>query len=155
MTIPNIATFDHGTNEHPKTKKDVSIRWISPGGGGWDSSIWGRCGCWTKNRGGKTPQSIHFNGVFHEINHPFWIFSPYFWKHACRYPPIIILGGNRVGYFSTKTNLMAPWSFRVILRQTSFHQSLSFFWGVGVGVIASRFLLTRNVWHAFSPAWSL
>ena len=27
-------------------------------------------GCWTKNRG-VSPQIIHFNGVFHEINHPF------------------------------------------------------------------------------------
>ena len=25
------------------------------------------------------PQIIHFNRVFHEKNHPFWRFSPYFW----------------------------------------------------------------------------
>ena len=24
---------------------------------------------------------MDFNRVFHEINHPFWGFSPYFWKH--------------------------------------------------------------------------
>ena len=31
----------------------------------------------SKNSG--TPKSSHFNRVFHEINHPFWGFSPYFW----------------------------------------------------------------------------
>ena len=36
-------------------------------------------GCFPKNMG--NPQIIHFNRVFHEINHPFWGFSPYFWKH--------------------------------------------------------------------------
>ena len=37
-------------------------------------------GCWAKNRGGKTPQIIPFvHRVFHEINHPFWGVSPYFW----------------------------------------------------------------------------
>ena len=34
----------------------------------------------SKNRG-FSPQIINFNRVFHEINHPFWGFSPYFWKH--------------------------------------------------------------------------
>ncbi len=36
----------------------------------------------SKNRG--TPwyhQIIHFNRVFHYFHHPFWGFSPYFWKH--------------------------------------------------------------------------
>ena len=37
-------------------------------------------GCWTKSKG-KTPQIMNFNRVFHEIHHPFWGFSPYFWKH--------------------------------------------------------------------------
>ena len=30
---------------------------------------------------GKTPQIIHFNRVFHYFHHPFWGFSPNFWKH--------------------------------------------------------------------------
>ena len=30
--------------------------------------------------GGMSPQIIHFHRVFHIINHPFWWFSPYFWK---------------------------------------------------------------------------
>ena len=33
----------------------------------------------SKNRG--TPKSSHFNRVFHYFHHPFWGFSPYFWKH--------------------------------------------------------------------------
>ena len=33
----------------------------------------------SKNRG-KTPQIIRFNRVFHYFHHPFWGFSPYFWK---------------------------------------------------------------------------
>ena len=32
----------------------------------------------SKNNG--TPKSSQFR-VFHYINHPFWGFSPYFWKH--------------------------------------------------------------------------
>ena len=35
-------------------------------------------GCWTKNRGGKTPQIIHFNSVFHYFHHPFWGKTPIF-----------------------------------------------------------------------------
>ena len=31
--------------------------------------------------GGFSPQIIHFNRVFHYFHHPFWGFSPYFWKH--------------------------------------------------------------------------
>ena len=27
------------------------------------------------------PIFTHFNGVFHHFHHPFWGFSPYFWKH--------------------------------------------------------------------------
>ena len=27
------------------------------------------------------PQIMNFNRVFHEINHTFWGFYPYFWKH--------------------------------------------------------------------------
>ena len=27
------------------------------------------------------PQIIYFNRVFHYFHHPFWVFSPYFWKH--------------------------------------------------------------------------
>ena len=38
----------------------------------------------SKNRG--TPKSSHFNRVFHYFHHPFWGFSPYFWKHPCRTP---------------------------------------------------------------------
>ena len=40
--------------------------------------------CWkkhmdvSKNRGVKPPQIIHFNRVFHEINHPFWRGFPLF-----------------------------------------------------------------------------
>ena len=34
-----------------------------------------------KNSGFSPPQIIHFYRVFHEINHPFWWFSPFFWKH--------------------------------------------------------------------------
>ena len=30
---------------------------------------------------GFSPQIIHFNRVFHYFHHPFWGFSPYFWKH--------------------------------------------------------------------------
>ena len=33
----------------------------------------------SKNNG--IPKSSHFNRVFHEINHPFWGFYPYFRKH--------------------------------------------------------------------------
>ena len=33
------------------------------------------------SKNGGTPQIIHFDRVFHETNHPFWGFSPYFWKH--------------------------------------------------------------------------
>ena len=29
---------------------------------------------------GFSPQIIHFNRVFHYFHHPFWGFSPYFWK---------------------------------------------------------------------------
>ena len=29
-------------------------------------------GCQPKNRGGFTPQIIHFNRVFHYFHHPFW-----------------------------------------------------------------------------------
>ena len=29
-------------------------------------------GCWTENRGGKPPQIIQFNKVFHYFHHPFW-----------------------------------------------------------------------------------
>ena len=30
------------------------------------------------------PQIIHFNRLFHYFHHhPFWVFSPYFWKHPC------------------------------------------------------------------------
>ena len=28
-----------------------------------------------------TPQIMNFNRVFHYFHHPFWGFSPYFWKH--------------------------------------------------------------------------
>ncbi len=39
-------------------------------------------GCQVSKIGGKLPQIIPFvHRVFHEINHPFWVFSPYFWKH--------------------------------------------------------------------------
>ena len=34
----------------------------------------------SKNRG-KTPQIIHYNRSFHYFHHPFWGFSPHFWKH--------------------------------------------------------------------------
>ena len=27
------------------------------------------------------PQIIYFNRVVHYFHHPFWVFSPYFWKH--------------------------------------------------------------------------
>ncbi len=38
-------------------------------------------GCQPKNMG-KPPQIIHFNRVWnHYFHHPFWGFSPYFWKH--------------------------------------------------------------------------
>ena len=30
---------------------------------------------------GFSPQVIHFKRVFHYFHHPFWGFSPYFWKH--------------------------------------------------------------------------
>ena len=30
---------------------------------------------------GFSPQIIHLNRVFHYFHHPFWGFSPYFWKH--------------------------------------------------------------------------
>ncbi len=41
-------------------------------------------GCQPKNRGGKTPQIIHLFIGFWPLfeNHPFWRFSPYFWKHS-------------------------------------------------------------------------
>ena len=33
------------------------------------------------------PKIIHlFNRVFHEINHPFWGKTHYFWKHPYRHP---------------------------------------------------------------------
>ena len=35
---------------------------------------------------GETPQIIHFNSVFHYFHHPFWGFSPYFWKHPYMHP---------------------------------------------------------------------
>ena len=41
----------------------------------------------SKNRG-ENPQIIqiiHFNRVFHYFHHPFWGFSPYFWKHPCTF----------------------------------------------------------------------
>ena len=42
---------------------------------------WGsKYGVFPKNRG-KTHQIIHFYRVFHYFHHPFWVFSPYFWKH--------------------------------------------------------------------------
>ena len=42
------------------------------------------------------PQIIHFNRVFHYFHHPFWGFSPYFWKHPndrhgdffLKFPPV-------------------------------------------------------------------
>ena len=37
----------------------------------------------SKNNG--TPQIIHFNRGFHYFHHPFWGFSPNFWKHPCGY----------------------------------------------------------------------
>ena len=39
------------------------------------------CGCFQKKN--STPKSSHFNRVFHYFHHPFWGFSPYFWKHPC------------------------------------------------------------------------
>ena len=43
-------------------------------------------GCFQKY--GKTPQIIHLNRVFHYFHHPFWGFSPYFWKHPYSLPSI-------------------------------------------------------------------
>ena len=43
-------------------------------------------GCQPKNNG-KTPQIIHISRVFHYVHHPFWWFSPYFWKHPYAYVP--------------------------------------------------------------------
>ena len=37
-------------------------------------------GCFQKY-GENTPNHPFVHRVFHEINHPFWWFSPYFWKH--------------------------------------------------------------------------
>ena len=30
---------------------------------------------------GSPPKILHFNRVFHYFHHPFWVFSPYLWKH--------------------------------------------------------------------------
>ena len=43
--------------------------------------LWQQMGVEPKIGVGKHLQIIHFNRVFHEINHPFWWFYPYFWKH--------------------------------------------------------------------------
>ena len=49
-------------------------------------------GCWTKNRG-KTPKSFIENRVWnHYFHHPFWVFSPYFWKHPNLYSPELTTG---------------------------------------------------------------
>ena len=58
-----------------------------------------RYGCQPKNRG-FSPQIIHFNRVFHYFHHPFWGFSPYFWKHpyccgGCGSRKFIFLGGKK------------------------------------------------------------
>ena len=43
------------------------------------------------------PQIMNFNRVFHEINHPFWWFSPYFWfnTHIFFQPPCRICWTRR------------------------------------------------------------
>ena len=43
---------------------------------------------------GKPPQIIHFKRVFHEINHPFWGCSPYFWVD----PHIVIVMYTKIMY---------------------------------------------------------
>ena len=55
------------------------------------SPIWNHptgCGCFQKY--GKTPQIIPCLIGFSIINHPFWGFSPYFWKHPCRTPMFLV-----------------------------------------------------------------
>ena len=41
------------------------------------SNAWG----FPTKKGEFSPQIIHFNRGFHEINHQLWGFPPYFWKH--------------------------------------------------------------------------
>ena len=41
-----------------------------------------RCGCFRKIGGKYLPNHPFLIGVS-IINHPFWGFSPYFWKHPC------------------------------------------------------------------------
>ena len=44
------------------------------------------------------PQIIHFNRIFHEINHPFWVFSPYSWNHPGGQDfPLLWQGTNGMG----------------------------------------------------------
>ncbi len=47
----------------------------------------------SKNRCGP-PKSSHFNKVFHYFHHPFWGFSPYFWKKTYRHWWISMFAGG-------------------------------------------------------------
>ena len=68
--------------DHAKDQPLCLVEWIS-------RDIWVS----TQNRGGKTPQIIHFNRVFHYK--PSILGYPYFWKHP--YSPSGTFGSNPTG----------------------------------------------------------
>ena len=73
VRMPQICwaiTITSPSPEPPPKKRPLAINF---------SSSWPQIGCFQKY--GENPQIVHFNRVFHYFHHPFWGFSPYFWKH--------------------------------------------------------------------------
>ncbi len=64
---------------------------------------------WFPKIGGKLPQIMNFNRIFHYFHHPFWGVSSYFWKH-----PYIVLLFAFLGDFSTDSTMGYPQSSNIL-----------------------------------------
>ncbi len=80
-------------------------------------------GCFQKY--GKPPKSSLFDRVFHEINHPFWWFSPYFWKHPHIHAFKVFTWATNKRLFFVQ-NL--KWSLRCVLLFLVFFFLMLFLW---------------------------
>ncbi len=76
----------------------------------------------SKNNG-KTPQIIHFSlGFSMIINHPFWGFYPYFWKHQYSYLKLLFINlpPSSVQFLSSSCTLIfSSWWFQPIRKNIS------------------------------------